>query len=116
MFVLKDSGQEGLLEARFALARFKVSIAERAFSANGADYPAGSWILAPQQGLAASVREVAGKLGLDFVSVALGPGRGAARDAGAAARPVGAMGRHRHHRLGALHARPAPHPLRLRAR
>ena len=30
-YVLKDSGQEGLLEARFRLARFTVEIAERAF-------------------------------------------------------------------------------------
>jgi len=70
VFILKDSGQEGLLEARFALARFKVAIAERTFSVNGTDYPAGSWILAPQQGLGASVRDIAGKLGLDFVSAA----------------------------------------------
>ncbi|MBV8784804.1 MAG: hypothetical protein JOZ67_11510 [Gammaproteobacteria bacterium] len=69
VLLLKDSGQESLLEARYALARFKVVIAERAFSAGGADYPAGSWILAPQAGLAAAVREVATRLGLTFSSV-----------------------------------------------
>ena len=73
VFLLKDTGQEGLLEARFALARFKVAIAERPFSANGTDYPAGSWILAPQAGLATAVRDIAGRLGLDFVSTATVP-------------------------------------------
>ena len=73
VFLLKDTGQEGLLEARFALARFKVAIAERPFSANGTDYPAGSWILAPQAGLAMAVRDIAGRLGLDFVSTATVP-------------------------------------------
>jgi hypothetical protein len=31
MFVLKDTGQEGLLEARYRLAKFKIEIAERSF-------------------------------------------------------------------------------------
>ena len=68
VFLLRDSGQEGLLEARYALARFRVAIAEKSFSAGGADYPAGSWILAPQAGLAAAVHQAAGTLGLDFAS------------------------------------------------
>ena len=63
-----------------------------------------------------SVRQVARKLGLDFVSVASRPRGGEARDARTAARPVGAVGGHRHDRLGALHARSAPHTVRLRAR
>ena len=73
VFVLKDSGQEGLLEARYALAKFRVAIAERAFSVNGSEYPAGSWILAPQPGLAAAVHEVAARLGLDFAATASVP-------------------------------------------
>jgi hypothetical protein len=68
VYLLKDTGQEGLLEARYALAKFRVGIAERAFHAGDADYPAGSWILAPQAGLAAALRELAQRLGLDFVS------------------------------------------------
>jgi Zinc carboxypeptidase len=74
VFLLRDSGQEGLLEARYALSRFKVTIAEQPFSAAGADYPAGSWILAPQAGLAAAVHQAAGTLGLDFVSAPAVPG------------------------------------------
>ncbi len=73
VFLLKDSGQEGLLEARYALARFRAAIAEHAFSANGIEYPPGSWILAAQPGLAAAVRAVAAKLGLDFASTSTVP-------------------------------------------
>ena len=68
VFLLKESGQEGLLEARYALRRFRIAIAERAFNAGGIDYPAGSWILAAQPGLAGAVQDAAAKLGLDFVS------------------------------------------------
>src|ERR1700728_4584036 len=59
VFVLRDTGQEELLEARYRLSRFKVAIAERRFTLDGAQYPAGSWILAPAAGLAAAVRETA---------------------------------------------------------
>jgi hypothetical protein len=73
VFVLKDTGQEGLLEARYRLARFKVAIAERPFTVAGAEYPAGSWILGPQSGLAAAVGVTANELALDFVSAASVP-------------------------------------------
>src|SRR4029077_20762213 len=73
VFLLKDSGQEELLEARYRLAHFKLSVAEHAFSVGGLDYPQGSWILAPQAGLAAAVRDTAAKLALDFVSAAAVP-------------------------------------------
>src|SRR6202140_2621663 len=68
VYLLKDSGQEGLLEARYQLARFRISIAERAFRLDDSEYPAGSWILAPQAGLTAAVRDAAAKQGLDFAS------------------------------------------------
>jgi hypothetical protein len=73
VLLLRDTGQEGLLEARFALAKFKVQIAERAFSVNGTDYPAGSWILAGQSGLAGAAHDVASRLGLEFASTATVP-------------------------------------------
>ena len=73
VYLLADTGQEGLLEARYRLARFKVGIAERAFTANGSAYPAGSWILAPQPGLAAALTETAETLGLDFASTRSAP-------------------------------------------
>jgi hypothetical protein len=73
VFLLKDTGQEGLLEARYALRGFRIAIAEHAFSAGGADYPAGSWILPSQSGLAGAVRDTATKLGLDFAGSASVP-------------------------------------------
>jgi len=73
VYLLKDSGQEGLLEARWALRGFRVAIAERAFKVSGTEYPAGSWILAPQPGLAAAVRDAATRLGLDCASTAAVP-------------------------------------------
>jgi hypothetical protein len=73
VFLLKDSGQEGLFEARYSLRGFRVAIAERAVNVDGTDYPAGSWILAPQAGLAAALRETATRLGLDFASTATVP-------------------------------------------
>jgi hypothetical protein len=73
VYLLKDTGQEELLEARYRLARFKVSIAEHAFSTGGVDYPAGSWILPPQAGLADAVHDAAKQLALDFTSAAATP-------------------------------------------
>ncbi|HVW71374.1 MAG TPA: M14 family zinc carboxypeptidase [Steroidobacteraceae bacterium] len=71
--VLKDTGQEGLLEARYRLARFKVSIAERSFNMAGVEYPAGSWIIPAQAGSETAVQDIARRLGLDFVSVGEAP-------------------------------------------
>ncbi len=39
VFLLKDTGQEELLAARYRLADFKIEIAEHAFSAGGVDFP-----------------------------------------------------------------------------
>ncbi len=73
VFLLRESGQEGLLEARFALARYHVTIAERAFAQGGVDYPAGSWIIPAQAGLADALRDVSKRLGLQFASAAREP-------------------------------------------
>lgn len=73
-YLLADTGQEALLEARYRLHDFSVEIAEAAFTANSRTYPAGSWILAPQAGLAGAVATVAADLGLDFASAAAAPG------------------------------------------
>ncbi len=69
-YVLRDTGQEGLLEARYRLSRFQLGIAERSFNSGGVDYPAGSWLLAPQAGLATALHETAAALGLEFTGVA----------------------------------------------
>jgi hypothetical protein len=72
-YVLRDTGQEGLLEARYRLAQFNIDIAERAFSLKGVDYPAGSWIIPAQTGLADTLADCAANLGLDFTAVASAP-------------------------------------------
>ena len=68
VFVLKDSGQEGLFEARYRLARFKIDIAERAFTLDGVDYPPGSWLVPAQTGVGDALREISAPMGLEFAS------------------------------------------------
>lgn len=72
-YLLRDSGQESLLEARFRLAAFSTAITERAFAAGGAEYPAGSWIIANQPGLLLALRGLAADLALDFAAVTTRP-------------------------------------------
>ena len=73
IYIVKDSGQEGLLALRARLAAFKVEIAEKAFKAGDKDYPAGSWIIADQKGLGEAVKKAAGELAIDFDSAAALP-------------------------------------------
>jgi hypothetical protein len=73
VYLLKDTGQEGLLEARYRLQDFPLEIAEQEFTLGGVDYPAGSWILPSQPGLADALREVSSRLGLDFASTLSSP-------------------------------------------
>jgi Zinc carboxypeptidase len=73
VFFLKDTGQESLLAARYRLANFTVEIAEHSFQGFGAEFPAGSWILPAQDGLAQAVRVCAAELGLDFISAPAAP-------------------------------------------
>jgi hypothetical protein len=73
VYLMKDTGQEGLLAARYALAGFDVEIAERAFHSGGTDYPAGSWVLTASDKVAASLRDAAMRWGLDFASTAAVP-------------------------------------------
>jgi hypothetical protein len=68
VFLLKDTGEEGLLALRNRLAAFRVEIAEKPFKSGGADYPAGSWILAQQKGLAEALKRAAAELSVDFES------------------------------------------------
>ena len=73
VYLLKDTGQESLLAARYRLANFEIRIAEAEFEQDGAKFPAGSWILADQTGLHDAIRSAASELGLDFVQVATSP-------------------------------------------
>jgi hypothetical protein len=72
-FVLRDTGQEGLLEARYRLAQFKIEIAERAFKVGDQEYPAGSWILPAQAGLRAALQNLTSRLALEFDAIASTP-------------------------------------------
>jgi len=67
-YILKDTGQEALLAARFRLAKFNVEIAEEPFLAAGLSCPPGSWVLRAQEGLEEAIRDVASELALDFDS------------------------------------------------
>jgi hypothetical protein len=67
-YLLRDSGQEGLLEARVLLSQFDVQIAEQSFTAGGVSYPAGSWIIAEQSGVSEALEQVAERLGFTFES------------------------------------------------
>ncbi len=69
VFLLKDTGQEALLAARYRLARYDVEIAEESFETGGVRYPAGSWILPARDGLSDALARVSGELGLDFDGV-----------------------------------------------
>jgi hypothetical protein len=73
VFLLADTGQEALLEARYRLQGFAVEIAERAFQSGSKDYSAGSWILPPQAGLEDALVRVARELALDFDSTSSAP-------------------------------------------
>ena len=66
VYLLKDTGQESLLAARYRLADFEVQIAERAFQVGRRDYPAGSWVIEDQPGLAEALSAVSEELALDF--------------------------------------------------
>ncbi len=73
VYLLKDTGQEGVLALRARLAAFRVEIAEKPFKAGEVEYPAGSWIIADQKGLAEALARAAAELALDFASVAAVP-------------------------------------------
>ncbi|HEY7922900.1 MAG TPA: peptidase, partial [Vicinamibacteria bacterium] len=73
VFLIRDSGQEGLLAARVRLAGFKVEAAEKSFAAGGKDYPAGSWIVTGQSGLRSALENVAADLAIDVDSAASAP-------------------------------------------
>jgi hypothetical protein len=72
-YVVADTGQQALYAARVRLAKFQVDAAETAFSAGGANYRPGSWIIGNQPGLRAALESVARELALDVASVAALP-------------------------------------------
>lgn len=73
VYLLKDTGQESFLAARYRLANFEIEIAERDFAVGGTKFPAGSWILPDERGLHDAVLSTAKELGLDFTVVSAPP-------------------------------------------
>jgi hypothetical protein len=73
VFLLADTGQEALLEARYVLRDFEVRIADAGFKAGSREYAAGSWILEDQPGLDDAVELVTNDLALDFERVGAAP-------------------------------------------
>jgi hypothetical protein len=73
VYLLKDTGQESFLAARYRLANFEIAIAEREFEVDGTKFPVGSWILPDQRGLHEAVLSTAQELGLDFTAAAAQP-------------------------------------------
>ena len=73
VYVVRDSGQEALLAARVRLAGYKVEAAAMKFSADGRDYPAGSWIVGAQVGLESALESAAAELAIDVDAVAAMP-------------------------------------------
>lgn len=70
VFLLRDTGQTALLEARVLLGTNQVDAAEAAFTAGNVSYPAGSWIVqAPRE----AVEEVARRTGISFTAAAALP-------------------------------------------
>jgi len=68
-FILNDTGQESVLEARYRLAGTPVEIAERAFTVAGTEYPPGSWIIKAGAGVADRLAAAGADLGLTFTGV-----------------------------------------------
>ena len=73
VYLLRDTGQEALLALRARLAAFRVEIAEKAFKSGDKDYPAGSWIVGDQKGLADALKRAATELAVDFESAPVAP-------------------------------------------
>jgi hypothetical protein len=73
IYLLRDTGQEGLMALRARLSSFRVEIAEKAFKSGDKDYPAGSWIMSDEKGLADALQRAAAELAVDFESAAAAP-------------------------------------------
>ncbi len=73
VYLLNDTGQEGLLEARFKLSGLDVQIAERSFTLGGASYNAGTWMIRDQPGTFEALQDTAKELALNFTAASSVP-------------------------------------------
>jgi hypothetical protein len=72
-YLLKDTGQESILAARYRLVNFEIQIAEKEFESGGEQFPAGSWIFSDQPGLRDAIESAAGEFGIDFTRTSTTP-------------------------------------------
>ena len=70
IFLIKDTGQNALLPARFVLGDRRVEVAQAEFKAKGETYPAGSWIVRIEKSRA---QKLANDFGLTLVGVDAAP-------------------------------------------
>jgi len=68
-YVLKNTGSNSLITARYELKRYRVLAADEAFEIDGETYPEGSWIIKHRRGLKGVLTKVAQNLMLDFHAV-----------------------------------------------
>ena len=73
VYLLNDTGQEGLLEARFKLSGLDVQIAEHSFTLGGASYNAGTWMIRDQPGTFETLQDTAKELALNFTAASSVP-------------------------------------------
>ncbi|MBI1851372.1 MAG: peptidase [Planctomycetes bacterium] len=73
VFALRDTGQESIAPARFALRDVTVEAAESAFDVGDVTYPAGSWIVRDGRGVRERLEKAAAEFGLDFESIGAAP-------------------------------------------
>ena len=73
VYLLADTGQEGLLAARYRLAEFPIEIAEKSFTSGGVEYPKGSWIVRDQSGLFDALRKTSAALALNIAGATAVP-------------------------------------------
>jgi hypothetical protein len=73
VYLVRDTGQENLLAARYRLANFRVEVAEKPFRVGDVDYPSGSWIIPAQNGLTDALSLAAQATGLSFTAVSAAP-------------------------------------------
>jgi zinc carboxypeptidase len=73
VFALRDTGQESIAPARFALRDVDVEVVETSFADGDVSFPAGSWIVRDGRGVRDRLAKAAADFGLDFVSIGAAP-------------------------------------------
>ncbi len=116
VYLLRDTGQEGLLEARYRARAVPRGDRRACLQRRWRRLSGGLLDSRPAERSRAGTARCGGAARAGFRQHGRGAGCCEARGACATPRRVGAVGGYGHHRLGALRARPAPRSLCLRAR